>query len=128
MSRPNPFIVRVFKSQNMRRLHFLLSGVLCFIGVLSHAQTGSEGYFRAGEKLYQSGHYEDAAQYFERYLTAGKGGRSRGVPMSVQKKVRGARERDPRQVAVYLLGDCYRCEHDYVRSEVYCQKACADPQ
>lgn len=89
-----------------------------------HAQTGDLGYFRRGEKLFLAGNYEDAAQYFERYLSAGKAGRSHGIPLAVEKKVKTKTNRDPRQEAVYDLAECYRREHDYVRSEPLYKKAC----
>ncbi len=88
------------------------------------AQTGDLGYFRRGEKLYEDGSYEEAGQYFERYLSAGKAARSHGIPMAVEKKLQTKTNRDPRQEAVYDLADCYRREHDYVRSEPLYKKAC----
>jgi OmpA-OmpF porin, OOP family len=106
-------------------IRYTSSFVLCcalFSAV--HAQTGDLGYFRRGEKLFQAGSYEDAAQYFERYLSVGKGGRSHGIPLAVEKKVRTKTNRDPRQEAVYDLAECYRREHDYVRSEPLYKKAC----
>jgi outer membrane protein OmpA-like peptidoglycan-associated protein/tetratricopeptide (TPR) repeat protein len=96
----------------------------CALFPALHAQTGDLGYFRRGEKLFLAGNYEDAAQYFERYLSAGKAGRSHGIPLAVEKKVRTKTNRDPRQEAVYDLAECYRREHDYVRSEPLYKKAC----
>jgi OOP family OmpA-OmpF porin len=96
----------------------------CALFPALHAQTGDLGYFRRGEKLFLAGNYEDAAQYFERYLSAGKAGRSHGIPLAVEKKVRTKTNRDPRQEAVYDLAECYRREHDYVRSEPLYKEAC----
>src|ERR1700734_1733799 len=96
----------------------------CLLYPAVHGQTGDLGYFRRGEKLFQAGSYEDAAQYFERYLSAGKGGRSHGIPLAVEKKVKTKTNRDPRQEAVYDLAECYRREHDYIRSEPLYKKAC----
>jgi outer membrane protein OmpA-like peptidoglycan-associated protein len=89
-----------------------------------HAQSGDLGYFRRGEKLFLAGNYEEAAQYFERYLSAGKAARSHGIPLAVEKKVKTKTNRDPRQEAVYDLAECYRREHDYARSEGLYKKAC----
>ncbi len=92
------------------------------------AQSNDPGVFRQGEKLFAAGDYEDAAQYFERFLAVGKTSRAHGQPLSVVKKVRGKNNRDPRQEAVYDLAECYRREHDYLRSEPYYKKACGFSQ
>jgi OmpA-OmpF porin, OOP family len=104
--------------------YILLIFINCLVCPLLRAQTGDVGYFRRGETLFREGSYEEAAQYFERYLQVDKAGRSHGLPMAVEKKVRTETNRDPRQEAVYDLAECYRKEHDYVRSEPLYKKAC----
>ena len=85
------------------------------------------GYYNQGEKLFRQKNYDEAAQYYEKYLTLIKKGGSRGQPFAIEKKRPGHANTNPRQEAVYHLAECYRQQHDYTRAEQKYKEATTFP-
>ncbi len=88
---------------------------------LSHSGMAQRysGYFGQAEKLYQTNHYFEATQVYEKYLATEKNSQPRSSPFAVDKKRKGRRNMNPHQEAVYHLAESYRQLNDYAHAEKY---------
>ena len=85
------------------------------------------GYYNQGEKLFRQKNYDEATQYYEKFLSLIKKGGPRGQPFSIEKRRPGHTNTNPRQEAVYHLAECYRQQHDYTRAEQKYKEATTFP-
>ncbi|HWK07085.1 MAG TPA: OmpA family protein [Puia sp.] len=108
----------VFKIIIQPRYPYLIFLIAIFLFSFFTTQAQSSlGYYNQGEKLFRQKNYDEAAQYYEKFLTLIKQGGSRSQPFAIEKKRRNHTNTNPRQEAVYHLAECYRQEHDYTKAE-----------